>query len=349
MVKKIIGIYGIQHKISKLIYIGSSRNVVNRWRRHKWMLRLAKHSNPYLQNAWNKCGEEAFEFIILEEVVSLENLFVRERYWMDFYKSYLDNYGYNAKLITKGDEQRYTPKELERAGKHIKEAWDRRKAGAEEPHFIKEYWINLDTTNKTRLELQQITGLSKGQISVYLKRFGLTFKHLPAVAHFKPYHFVEFWLTFDTKNKTKDELVEETGLAWNTIARYLKKFNLTFRSLLEDNYFKKGHISTNTGNHEGINNGNMKYALLQDYEWCLARSKENLTAKQIAELAKAPDQVVYRSFKKFNLSFTRIDVRFKKGLTSWTTGVGHSEITKQKISQTKLRQAAEKKLLLKSS
>ncbi len=312
MVKKIIGIYGIRHKLSKLIYVGSSCNIINRWRRHRWLLRLDKHPNPYLQNAWNKYGEEAFEFIILEEIENLENLSIKEKYWMDYYKSYLDNYGYNAKLITKDDEQRYTPKELERAGKHIKEAWDRRKAGAEEPHFIKEYWINLDTPNKTRLELQQITGLSKSQISIYLKRFSLVFKHLPAVVHTKPYHFIEFWQRLRPENKTKKELIDATGLSWNTIFHYLKKFNLDFKSLLEDNYFKKGHIFIGTGNHKGIANGNMRYPLLQNYEWCLARSLENITAEQIAELANSPTQVVYRVFKKFNLSYIKLDTRFKK-------------------------------------
>lgn len=345
MIKKLIGIYGIHHKILKLIYIGSSRNIINRWRRHKWMLRLNKHSNPYLQNAWNKYGEEAFEFIILEEITNLESLPSREKYWMDYYKSYLDDYGYNAKLITKDDEQRYTPKELERAGKHIKEAWDRRKAGAEKPHYVREFWINLDSEQKTMMELQEITGLSRGQINTYLKRFGFTFKHLPAVAHIKPYHSVEFWKKLDPKNKTKKELIIETGLNWNTVFHYLKKFNLTFKSLLEDNYFKKGHISTYTGNHKGIANGNMKYSLLQDYGWCLARSLENLTVEQIAELANAPKQVVYRIFKKFNLPYVKLDSRFKKGLIPWTTGIGLSDEIRQKISQTKLRQAAAKKLL----
>lgn len=62
-----IGIYNIVNKTNGKKYIGSSRNIQSRWSKHKSLLRHNKHENIKLQNAWNKYGEEMFEFIIVEE------------------------------------------------------------------------------------------------------------------------------------------------------------------------------------------------------------------------------------------------------------------------------------------
>lgn len=62
-----IGIYRIKNKLNEKCYYGSSKNIEKRWRRHKNELRKNKHINTYLQNAWNKYGEENFVFEIIEE------------------------------------------------------------------------------------------------------------------------------------------------------------------------------------------------------------------------------------------------------------------------------------------
>jgi hypothetical protein len=59
------GIYCIFNKITKKRYIGSASGKHGfraRWRNHKWRLRNGKHHSLYLQNAWNKYGEDSFEF-----------------------------------------------------------------------------------------------------------------------------------------------------------------------------------------------------------------------------------------------------------------------------------------------
>lgn len=79
------GIYFIQNKINNHIYIGSSRNIKERFASHKRELRKNTHHCIYLQNAWNKYGEEKFEFIIEQPLSSIEQLLVRENRYIKIY------------------------------------------------------------------------------------------------------------------------------------------------------------------------------------------------------------------------------------------------------------------------
>lgn len=72
------GVYVILNTENENIYIGSSRNIKNRFREHKNNLRNNKHCNSHLQNAWNKYGEKAFSFYIIEHHVCIENIVKRE-------------------------------------------------------------------------------------------------------------------------------------------------------------------------------------------------------------------------------------------------------------------------------
>lgn len=73
---KTFGIYRITNKTSGMTYVGKTgMNFGDRWDCHRSQLRNGSHSNSHLQNAWNKYGESAFEFCVLEVVsdVSLLN------------------------------------------------------------------------------------------------------------------------------------------------------------------------------------------------------------------------------------------------------------------------------------
>lgn len=77
------GVYVITHDESAKIYIGSaSKNFHHRWNTHATELRKGVHKNPPLQAAWNKYGEDAFSFHVMEEC-SREECVSREQYWMD--------------------------------------------------------------------------------------------------------------------------------------------------------------------------------------------------------------------------------------------------------------------------
>jgi group I intron endonuclease len=88
------GIYTITNIINNKIYIGYTINFLQRWSVHKHELKRNIHHNIHLQNAWNKYGEEAFEFEILEECEE-QFLVSEEHYWCTILNTHNDKYGYN--------------------------------------------------------------------------------------------------------------------------------------------------------------------------------------------------------------------------------------------------------------
>lgn len=62
------GIYGIVNTIDKKVYIGKSNNINNRWKAHKRDLSQGKHYNKPLQESWNKHGDDAFIWKVIELV-----------------------------------------------------------------------------------------------------------------------------------------------------------------------------------------------------------------------------------------------------------------------------------------
>lgn len=99
MVKKIVsGIYSITNTQNNKLYIGSSKNIEQRWRQHKNMLKGDRHHSAHLQNAWNKYGEDNFIFEIIEEC-NEDILIEREQYYIDLYSSADSLYGYNESEI----------------------------------------------------------------------------------------------------------------------------------------------------------------------------------------------------------------------------------------------------------
>ena len=82
----------IKNNINNKSYIGQSINIENRWTHHKSELNNNRHINDYLQNAWNKYGEDNFSFIVIEECKESE-LNEKEIYYINKYNSM--NNGYN--------------------------------------------------------------------------------------------------------------------------------------------------------------------------------------------------------------------------------------------------------------
>ena len=89
------GIYIIKNLINNKVYIGSAINIDKRWKHHKKDLAKRKHHSRLLQRAWDKYGEENFKFEIIEEVKNPEHLLSYEQVYLDYYKSYEDDKGFN--------------------------------------------------------------------------------------------------------------------------------------------------------------------------------------------------------------------------------------------------------------
>ena len=82
---KVCGIYMLINTKNGKRYIGSSINIRERLWKHRSLLRHNHHDNPHLQNAWNKYGEDCFDYSLLE-ICSTEDRFNREQFYVNTLK-----------------------------------------------------------------------------------------------------------------------------------------------------------------------------------------------------------------------------------------------------------------------
>lgn len=83
-----IGIYKIQNLLTGEIYIGQSKDIEQRYKEHIY------HNDLYIDQVISEIGKEFFSFEVVE-LCSVEQLDSREEYYIEFYKSYVEGYGYN--------------------------------------------------------------------------------------------------------------------------------------------------------------------------------------------------------------------------------------------------------------
>ena len=62
-----IGVYHIVNTKTGKRYIGSSVDIEDRWKDHKWYLKKGKHHSITLQRAWDKWGEDAFLWLVYQQ------------------------------------------------------------------------------------------------------------------------------------------------------------------------------------------------------------------------------------------------------------------------------------------
>lgn len=98
---RISGVYKITCTPSGKVYIGSSKDIRQRWFDHTSKLRKNKHSNPHLQAAWNKYGVDNFLIEVVEEVLP-DRCFERENWWIEHYQSHDRQHGYNVASTVSG-------------------------------------------------------------------------------------------------------------------------------------------------------------------------------------------------------------------------------------------------------
>lgn len=101
------GIYQIRNLINNKRYIGQTANFQKRKQIHfKDLKSKSKHTNPHLQKAYNKYGEENFVFEILEYInLTNENEFnknklsERENDWVKYYSPNV----YNIRIVSQSN------------------------------------------------------------------------------------------------------------------------------------------------------------------------------------------------------------------------------------------------------
>lgn len=93
------GVYQIICRVSGNCYVGSAQNIKTRWAAHRSTLRKNRHHSLALQQAWNKHGEDEFDFEIIElcDVLQLRE---REQFALDSHPSV-----YNGKRVAEGPSE----------------------------------------------------------------------------------------------------------------------------------------------------------------------------------------------------------------------------------------------------
>lgn len=77
------GIYKIENILTGKYYVGSSVDIKKRWNKHLSQLRKGTHPNKHLQSSYNKYGEDAFKFEVLEFALFPEDLVPMEQKYID--------------------------------------------------------------------------------------------------------------------------------------------------------------------------------------------------------------------------------------------------------------------------
>lgn len=87
----ISGIYKITCNANKKYYIGSSKDIKRRVGEHFYYADRGNHDSPYFQHTWNKYGKTTFEWCVIEECESNDEILIkREQFYFDVLKPKLN-------------------------------------------------------------------------------------------------------------------------------------------------------------------------------------------------------------------------------------------------------------------
>ena len=104
--KDLFGIYGIKNLQNNKVYVGQTgESFQRRFWHHRWKLKDNTHDNYHLQAAWNKYGEDSFEFFIIEIVNDIDCLDDLEIKYIQLYQE--QKLSYN--ILGGGGGRRGTP------------------------------------------------------------------------------------------------------------------------------------------------------------------------------------------------------------------------------------------------
>lgn len=155
------GIYKIINVINNKFYVGSAVNFVERKRKHWWMLRKGTHANKHLQAAWIKYGEQAFVFVVVEDLPDDIDLLAAENVWLKEHvgKGYCYNLATNATAPTLGWYGEKNPmwgktfSHTEEAKIKIAAASTGRRHTPEDIEKIRQQWIGKPKSAEVRAKI----------------------------------------------------------------------------------------------------------------------------------------------------------------------------------------------------
>lgn len=237
-------IYKIENRVNGKVYVGQTiAGYEVRIGQHKSALRHNRHSNEYLQRAWNKYGENNFECSIIE-TTHIDNLDIAETEWISKHKSEKGVYNFESggnknkrhskesieKMAIRNKENMNNP--LVR--KKLKEHWNSFK-GASNPRARKVICINTQKTYDTLTEASNDTGIPINDIYKVCNGERITAGfHLNGKA--KQFAYYEEGKTYNLKevrnlHERKRVVLTNTQEVFDTAAAGAKKYDLSQGSI----------------------------------------------------------------------------------------------------------------------
>lgn len=140
------GVYKIINIQNGRIYIGSAKRFKERAQGHLKHLRANKHSNKYLQHDFNKCGEDSFEFHVIEVVPNStkeQRFDVEQKYLTEFFDK--QEQCYNIKSVSVQDERSVFSKDPEKTKEKLRQ---KSKALWQDPVYVEKRISGLRKLNE---------------------------------------------------------------------------------------------------------------------------------------------------------------------------------------------------------
>jgi group I intron endonuclease len=159
------GIYKITNKINGRIYVGSAKTFRARWGQHIYSLRNQKHQNKFLQADFNKSGEDAFVFEVLEVIEGAKEVRLeREQcYINEALKTPKKCYNLNKKASSPDGWKPKNPEEYSKSCRERSlEMWQRpeyiekMKGMASSPERLEAFYRTCHTTESKRKVGEQL-------------------------------------------------------------------------------------------------------------------------------------------------------------------------------------------------
>lgn len=198
------GIYQIVNIKNGKSYIGSAVNLQYRWRQHKQRFKEQIASKKF-QNAWNKYGEENFEFLVLEYCSCFE-LEEREQHWINWLGSYKN--GYNTRPIANsnaGVKHKTSPM------KGKKHSLETRKKLSESHKGLPGYWLGKNRSAEDKIKMSDSAKRRGSNVKKGFKPSEETRKKMSDSAKRRPPNRLGAVHSEETKKKLSVILKGKTG------------------------------------------------------------------------------------------------------------------------------------------
>ena len=307
------------------MYIGQSINIEERFKSHKEPKRIGKQHPLY--NSIRKYGIENFEFVIIEVVTDYMKLDDREQYWMDYYKSYDRNYGYNLIRLAKGIIHSSETKEIMSllAKERMKNEELREKISNSvknvfsNPEFIKKFKKIVKEATNTPEHKKKCSERQKRlcQDPIYLKNI--------SQKNTKNWKNTEYRENYSAKMKIKnqdpkrkEQLSEQTKKLWtnpiyrNKMLESRKHSEEKRLKTIEDRKLFDPDYSKNIQNKKieaSLKNGHTKIHLIDKDKVIRLYINENYELKEVAKIMNLSFGLLAKFLKLNNIKKRKLKVR----------------------------------------